>query len=100
MAGMRFQDYMDRLDEEDRKDVLKNLDKEEKKLRKFLERFDDNQLNGIALMMNETFDMPGDDFEVVDFIVELYKCQKADFLYEEVDDCIDDIRMFAMEEFD
>lgn len=100
MAGMRFQDYLDRLDEDDRKDVLKNLDREEKKLRKFLEHFDENQLNGIAIMMNDTFDMPSDDLGVVDFIVELYKCQKADFLYEGVDDCIDDIRLFVMEEFD
>ena len=100
MAGMRFKDYLDRLDEEDRNDVLKNLDKEEEKLRKFLERFDENQLNGIAIMMNDTFDMPGDDLGVVDFIVELYKCQKADFLYEEVGELIEDIRMFSDEEFD
>ena len=99
MAGMRFEDYLNRLDEEDRRDVMQNLDKEEKKLRKFLERFDENQLNGIAIMMNDVFEMPGYDLEVVDFIVELYKCQKADFLYEEVGECIEDIRMFAMEEF-
>lgn len=100
MFGMRFNDYLNRLTEEDRNDVLRDLDREEKKLRKFLERFDENQLNGIALMMNDTFEMPGDDLGVVEFIVELYKCQKANFLYEEVNDCIDDIRMFAMKEFD
>jgi hypothetical protein len=93
MAGMRFQDYIDRLDEDDRKDVLKNLDREESKLRKFLERFDENQLNGISIMMNETFEMPCDELSVVDFIVELYKCQKADFLYENVGECIDCMRM-------
>lgn len=97
---MRFQDYLNNLTEEDRKDVLRNLDKEEAKLRKFLSRYDDNQLNGIAIMMNDTFDMEADELSVTDFIVELYKCQKADFLYETVDDCIDDIMMFAMEEFD
>ena len=100
MAGMNFQEYLERLDEDDRMDVLKNLDREEKKLRKFLERFDENQLCGIAVMMNETWDVPCEDLDVVDSIVEIYKCQKADFLYENVDDCIEDIMMFAEEEFD
>ena len=97
---MRFQDYLNNLTEEDRKDVLRNLDKEEAKLRKFLSRYDDNQLNGIAIMMNDTFDMEADELSVTDFIVELYKCQKADFLYEDVGELICDIKNFALEEFD
>ena len=100
MPEMRFQDYLNRLDEEDRRYVLRNLGREEEKLRKFLERFNENQLNGIAIMMNDVFEMSADDLEVVDFIVELYKCQKADFLYECVNDCIDEIQMFADGEFD
>ena len=101
MSNMKFQDYLNQLDESERQDVLRNLDKEEAKLRKFLKRFDENQLNGIAQMMNDTFEMPGDDLSnVYDFIVELYKCQKADFLYENVGECIEDIKMFAEEEFD
>ena len=100
MAGMSFQDYVDRLDEDDRRDVLKNLDREEAKLRKFLERFDENQLCGIAVMMNETFDVPCEGLDVVESIIEIYKCQKADFLYENVKECIEYIMMFAEEEFD
>ena len=96
---MRFNDYFNRLDENDKKDVLKNLDKEEARLRKFLEKFDENELNGIALMMNDTFNMEAPELSCVDFIVELYKCQKADFLYEEVGELIEDINMFAEEEF-
>ena len=96
---MRFNDYFNRLDENDKKDVLKNLDKEEARLRKFLEKFDENELNGIALMMNDTFNMEASELSCVDFIVELYKCQKADFLYEEVSELIEDINMFAEEEF-
>jgi hypothetical protein len=83
---MRFEDYLNQLDETDRKDVLRNLDREEAKLRKFLSRFDENQLNGIAIMMNDTFELEAPELQsVVDFIVELYKCQKADFLYESVE---------------
>ena len=96
---MRFNDYFNRLDDSEQKDVLKNLDKEETRLRKFLEKFDENELNGIALMMNDTFEMEAPELSCVDFIVELYKCQKADFLYEEVGELIEDIKMFAEEEF-
>ena len=100
MSNMRFKDYLSRLDEDERKDVLKNLDREEAKLRKFLSCFDENQLNGIAIMMNDTFNMEADELSVTDFIVELYKCQKADFLYEDVGELICDIKNFALEEFD
>ena len=101
MSNMRFNNYLNRLDETDRRDVLHNLDREEAKLRKFLSRFDENQLNGIAIMMNDTFELEAPELpSVVDFIVELYKCQKADFLYEDVGECIEDIKMFAEEEFD
>ena len=99
MASMRFNDYLNQLDEADKQDVLKNLDKEEARLRKFLEKFDENELNGIAIMMNDTFEMGAPELSCVDFIVELYKCQKADFLYENVQDAIDDIKAFAEEEF-
>jgi hypothetical protein len=100
MSNMRFQDYLNRLDDNDRNDVLRNLDREEDKLRKFLSRFDENELNGIAIMMNDTFEMEAPELpSVIDFIVELYKCQKADFLYENVGECIEDIKMFAEEEF-
>ena len=99
MSNIRFQDYLNQLDAEDRKGVLCNLEVEEKELRRFLKRFDDNQLNGIAIMMNDAFEMEAPELSVVDFIVELYKCQKADFLYEYVEECIGDIMMFAEEEF-
>ena len=96
---MRFIDYFNRLCSEDQQDVLKNLDAEEKRLRKFLAKFDENQLNGIAISMNDAFGLDAPELSVVDFIVELYKCQKAEFLCENVSEFIDDINMFADEEF-
>ena len=65
-----------------------------------MSRFDKNQLEGIVMMMNDTFQVVAPELSNVDFIVELYECQKADFLYEEVDELINDILIFAEEEFD
>lgn len=100
MAGMRLKDYIERLTKEEYEEVFGNIEKEEKKLRAFLGKLDEQMLDPVATMLNDTFDMPADDFNVTDFIVELYKCQKADFLYEDVNDCIDDIKMFLSEEGD
>lgn len=96
---MRFKDYLKRLNQEDKDLVLKNLEEEEMKLRDYLKKFDSDELIAIAIMMNDTF-MLALNLTDVDFIVELYKCQKADFLYENVDQLIEDIEAFAYEEFD
>ena len=81
MAGMRLKDYIERLTKEEYEEVFGNIEKEEKKLRAFLGKLDEHLLDPVATMLNDTFDMPADDFNVTDFIVELYKCQKADFLW-------------------
>jgi hypothetical protein len=47
--------------------------------------------------MNEVFEMPSDDLDVYNFIIELYKCQKADFYVDNLDEFLDDIAQFAEE---
>ncbi len=84
----RLQDYIDRLTEEDYEEIFSDMEAEEETLRAFLGRFEENQLNAIAIMLNDTFDMPDDGMEVTDFIVTLYKCQRADFYFDDVDEAI------------
>lgn len=100
MEEMRLQDYLDRLTEDDRDEFFATIEKDEKKLRKFLSKFDENALCAIADYMNDTFNMPADDMDVTEFIVTLYKCQKADFLYEDVQELLEDINDFIMEHGD
>lgn len=97
MEEMRLQDYLDRLTEEDREEFFATIEDDEKKLRKFLTNFDENTLCNIADFMNDPFNMPEDDLSVIEFIVTLYKCQKADFYYEEVQELFDDINNFVLE---
>ena len=98
MEEMRFQDYLDRLSPEEQADVLSNIEAEEQKLRKFLKRFDEDQLCLIADQLNDTVDLPDDGMDVYDFLVTLYKCRKADFFYyESVADIIEEINAIACE---
>ena len=100
MEEMRLQDYLDRLTDEDRQDFFSSIEADEKKLRKFLSKFDENTLCIIADSMNDAFNMPADDMNVTEFIVTLYKCQKADFYYEDVRELFDDIQNFVLENLD
>ncbi len=100
MEEMRLQDYLDRLTDEDREEFFATVEKDEKKLRKFLSRFEEKQLIAIAEFMNDPFNMPADDMDLTDFIVTLYKCQKADFYYEDVIELIEDINTFAFDSED
>ena len=94
---MRFEDYLNKLEDYDREYVLENLEQEEEELREFLKQFNEEQLNCIATTMNDVFGLRADELNVTDFLVELYKCQKADFLYDNVEFFIDDINMLAEE---
>ncbi len=98
MAGMRLQDYIERLTEDDYEDIFSNMEEEEAHLRAFLGKFEEEQLDAIATMLNDTFEMPDDGMEVTDFIVTLYKCQRADFYFDNVDDAVDCIKFFVREE--
>ena len=96
MGEMRFQDYLEQLTPEEQADVLANLDQEERKLRACLKRFDEDQLCLIADQLNDGLDLPADGMNVYDFLVNLYKCRKADFFYyESVADILEDIRNIA-----
>lgn len=97
MAEMRLQDYLDRLTDEDREAFFATIEKDEKKLRKFLKKFDEDTLCAIADSMNDAFQMPADDLNVTEFIVTLYKCQKADFYYEDVRELFEDIQNFVLD---
>ena len=100
MDEMRLQDYLDRLTDEDREEFFASIEADEKKLRKFLGKFDEDALCMIADFMNDAFNMPADDMNVTEFIVTLYKCQKADFYYEDVRELFDDIQNFVLENLD
>lgn len=97
MAEMRLQDYLERLTDEDREAFFATIEKDEKKLRKFLKKFDEDTLCAIADSMNDAFQMPADDLNVTEFIVTLYKCQKADFYYEDVRELFEDIQNFVLD---
>ena len=97
---MRLQDYLDRLTPEDREEYFATVEKDEKKLRKFLAKFDEDTLCTIADSMNDAFRMPADDLNVTEFIVTLYKCQKADFYYEDVRELFEDIQNFVLDGLD
>ena len=100
MEEMRLQDYVDRLTEDDREEFFATIEKDEKVLRKFLKKFDEDTLDAIATFMNDAFNMPADDMNVTEFIVTLYKCQKADFYYEEVRELLTDIQDFVLEDLE
>ena len=96
--GMRLQDYLDRLTEDELEEFLASIEGEEEELRKFLIQFNDNQLCAIADYMNDTFNMPADDMDIIEFIVTLYKCKQADFyFYEDVQELFEDINNFMLE---
>jgi len=59
-----------------------------------------NTLNAVADMLNDTFNMPADNLSVMDSIIELYKCLKADYLHENVQEVIDDIRDYLLDNED
>ncbi len=100
MKEIRLQDYIDRLTEEEREDYFATFDNDEKKLRKFLTRFDEDQFCTIADFMNDAFNMPADGLTVTEFIVTLYKCQKAGFYYKELQKLLDNINVFMLESGD
>lgn len=96
--GMRLQDYLDRMSADEQEEFLATIAEEEKQLRKFLKKFDNNQLCAIADYMNDTFNMPADNMDVTEFIVTLYKCKQADFyFYEDVQEFFEDINNFMLE---
>ena len=96
MGEMRFQDYLEQLTPEEQADVLANLDQEERKLRAFLKRFDEEQLCIIADQLNDAVNLPDDGMDIYDFLVTFYKCRKADFFYyESVEDLMEEIRNIA-----
>ena len=97
MSGMRFEDYAARLTDDDFEELFANIEEEEEELREQLAMYSKKELNYIATAMNETFEMPSDDLDVYAFIVELYKCQKADFYVDNLDEFLEDIAQFAEE---
>ena len=97
MQGMRFEDYVARLTDDDFEELFSNIEEEEEELREQLAMYSKKELNYIATAMNETFEMPSDDLDVYTFIVELYKCQKADFYVDNLDEFLEDIAQFAEE---
>lgn len=94
---MRLQDFLDRLTDDDREEFFATIEAEEKTLRSFLSKFDEDVLIEIGEFMNDAFQMPADDLNETEFIVTLYKCQKADFFYEDVQELLEDIRNFVLE---
>ena len=93
MAGMRLKDYIAQLTKEDCEEIFANIDEEEQELREFLSNFEEEQLGLIAVVLNDAFQLPNDGMNVVDFLVELYKCQKADFYFDSVEDAIEQINI-------
>lgn len=90
---MKLEDYIARLSPEDYDEIFANMDKEEKQYREFLKKLPEDQLLPIAMEMNDAFQLPMGEMNPVDFLVELYKCQRADFYFDAVEDAIEQINI-------
>lgn len=97
--NMRLKDYIAQLSKEDYEEIFANMDQEEKKYREFLKKLDDDILMPISIAMNDAFQLPMDNMSPIDFLVELYKCQRADFYFDGVEDAIEQINII-MEDLD
>ena len=99
----RLQDYIDTMHKEDYDEWFANIEDDEKQLRKFLNavnKIDENILIQVAGALNDTWNLPYEHKNIVDFIVDLYKCELTEFYDGGAEEYIDDIKMILEEETD
>ena len=82
MAQKRTQDYIAAMEEKDYKEQFANIKTEEKTLRKFLgkiDKIDESILPQVTEILDDTWQLPYEHENIIDFIVDLYKCELTHF---------------------
>lgn len=101
MASKRLQDYIAAMKEEDYKEQFAHIEIEEKELRKFLGRIDnidDSILPQVTEILDDTWQLPFEHDSIIDFIVDLYKCELTYFHEGGVSEYIETIKSVIQDE--
>ena len=95
MEEKRLKDYIAEMEPEDYEKQFANIEAEEKVLRIFLSKIDEideNILPQVTMMLDDVWQLPYEHKSVVDFIVDLYKCELTNFHDGGVEEYIDTIK--------
>ena len=101
MEQKRLQDYIAAMEPEDYKEQFANIEAEEKELRKFLskiDRIDESILPQVTEMLDDTWHLPFEHKSIIDFIVDLYKCELTYFHDDGLAKYIDTIKIIIQDE--
>lgn len=82
MEEKRLKDYIAEMEPEDYEEQFANIANEEKELRKFLkkiDRIDESILPQVTEVLDDAWQLPFEHKSIIDFIVDLYKCELTNF---------------------
>ena len=91
----RLKDYIAAMDPEDYEEQFADIEAEEKELKKFLKRIDkidESILPQVTEILDDAWHLPFEHKNIVDFIVDLYKCELTSFHDGGVEEYIDTIK--------
>ena len=95
MQEKRLKDYIEAMSKDDYDEWFAYIENEEKELRNFLKKIDEiaeEILPQVADALNDTWNLPYEHKSIVDFIVDLYKCELTYFYDGGVEEYINDIK--------
>ena len=95
MQEKRLKDYIEAMSKDDYDEWFADIENEEKELRIFLKKIDEiaeEILPQVADALNDTWNLPYEHKSIVDFIVDLYKCELTYFYDGDVEEYINDIK--------
>lgn len=98
---MRLEDYIAEMDPEAYEEYFANIEVEEKELRKFLKKIDnidESILPQVTEILDDTWHLPYEHKSVIDFIIDLYKCELTHFHDGGVGEYIDIIKSIIQDE--
>ena len=102
-----FEKLVKELDQEEREELFASIDEETSEIREYLKKFDSESLNVLAMLlidpnMDGSFNVSDKykNMDMVEFIINYYKCSKIDYTYENVAELIDDIKGIVEEHFE
>lgn len=102
MEQKRLKDYIATMEPEDYEEQFANIETEEKELKLFLsqiDRIDESILPQVIELLDDTWHLPFEHESVIDFIVDLYKCELTYFHDGGVVEYIDTIKSIIQDEF-
>lgn len=101
MEQKRLKDYIAAMEPEGYEEQFANIEVEEKELRKFLkkiDKIDESILPQVTEILDDTWHLPFEHKSIIDFIVDLYKCELTYFHDGGVEEYIDTIRSIIQDE--